>query len=93
MKLDAHTVDKIQHHLETVGNHGALVFTRESSFLGFLGGAKWFSPIHSIASRQVVGSMLTIYTRSCQDRVCIGDTVLSVNGVADKDKAPGRLVV
>ena len=30
---------EILHHLETMGNHCSLVFTRDSSFWGFLGGA------------------------------------------------------
>ena len=32
-------MDEILHHFETMGNHCVLVFTRESSFQGFLGGA------------------------------------------------------
>ena len=32
-------MDEILHHLETMGNHCLLVFTGESSFQGFLGGA------------------------------------------------------
>ena len=40
-------MDEILHHLEIMGNHCLLVFTGESSFHGFLGGA------HSIL--EVVG--------------------------------------
>ena len=32
-------IDEILHHVETMGNHCALVFTRDKSFQGFLGGA------------------------------------------------------
>ena len=32
-------MDDILHHLETMGNHCLLAFTRESSLQGFLGGA------------------------------------------------------
>ena len=39
----------ISHHFETTGNHCLLVFTGESSFQGFLGGAKWISSIHSLS--------------------------------------------
>ena len=38
----------ISHQFETNCNHCLLVFTGESSFQGFLGGAKWISSIHSI---------------------------------------------
>ena len=41
-------MDKILHHLKNMGNHCLLVCTGESSFQGFLGGAKWISPIHSM---------------------------------------------
>ena len=34
-------------------NHSLLVFTGESSFQGFLGGAKWISSIHSMYSTLV----------------------------------------
>ena len=44
-------MDEILHHLETMGNHGWLVFTGKSSFQGFLGGAKWISSIHSISGQ------------------------------------------
>ena len=40
-------MDKILHHFETIGNHCLSVFTEESSFQGFLGGAKWISSTHS----------------------------------------------
>ena len=40
-------MDEILHHFETMGDHCLLVFTGESPFQGFLGGAKWISPIHS----------------------------------------------
>ena len=36
-------VDDFLHHFEAMGNHCLLVFTGESSFQGFLGGAKWIS--------------------------------------------------
>ena len=41
-------MDKILHHFETMGSHFSLVFKGESSFQGFLGGAKRISSIHSI---------------------------------------------
>ena len=41
-------MDEISHHQRSRGNHCLLVFTRESSFQGFSGGAKWISSIHSI---------------------------------------------
>ena len=42
------THGRILHHCETMGNHVVLVFTGESSFQGFLDGAKWISSIHSM---------------------------------------------
>ena len=41
-------MDEILHHFEIMGNHCLLVFTGQSSFQGFLGGAKWISSIHSM---------------------------------------------
>ena len=41
-------MDEILHHFETMGNHFLLVATGESLFQGFLGGAKWIRPIHSL---------------------------------------------
>ena len=37
-------MDEILHHYETMGNHLLLVFTRESSFQGFLSGAGFCPP-------------------------------------------------
>ena len=39
--------------LETMANHCLLVFTLESSFQGFLGGAKWILSIHGIIKGDV----------------------------------------
>ena len=39
-------MDKRLHHFGSIGNQCCLVFTRESSLQGFLGGAKWISFIH-----------------------------------------------
>ena len=46
---------RLSHRLETMGRQCFLVFSGESSslqFQGFLGGAKWISPIHSMGQRQ-----------------------------------------
>ena len=43
-------VDGILHHFETMGRHCLLAFTGESSFQGFLGGAKWILSTHSISN-------------------------------------------
>ena len=43
-------MDRILHHLESMGNHCLLVFTGESSFQGCVGNAKWISSIHSITT-------------------------------------------
>ena len=52
-------MDEILHHLETMGNRCLLVFTGESSFQGFLGGAKWISSIHS---RSPSGALLSRFS-------------------------------
>ena len=39
LRLNLLWMDEILHHLETMGSHGCLVFTGESTFQGFLGGA------------------------------------------------------
>ena len=37
-------MDEILHHFETMGNHCLLVFTREASFQGVLGGEDFVHP-------------------------------------------------
>ena len=54
-------MDEILHHFETMGSRCLLVFTGESSFQGFLGGAKWISSIHCLVS-----SSFTCFSNLCQ---------------------------
>ena len=50
--------NSISHHLETMGNHCLLVFIRESSCQGFLGGAA-FGPSTVLPGRQIQPCMRT----------------------------------
>ena len=55
-------MDEILHHLEIMGNHCLLVFTRDSSLQGFLGGAKWILSIHRITScRSLLAIRISCY--------------------------------
>ena len=49
-------LDEFLHHFETTENHCWLVFTGESSFQGFLDGAKWILSIHSMLRISIRGS-------------------------------------
>ena len=82
-------MDEILHHLETMGDHGLLVFTGESSFQGFLDGAQWISSIHSTNQRQGKQSLLkglgisntTRDFKRWDDLLVIEPTVLTVSPV------------